>query len=80
MFCLIMAMNNSLSAKSHLFFMPGLTDYFSCNQMHLIKEGDSCQSISAKYGMTLHYLKWNNPKLSCKQLQPGKHLCINKPV
>jgi hypothetical protein len=80
MFFLIMAMSNSTLGKSHLFFMPGLTDYFSCNQMHLIKDGESCQSIAAKYGMTLHYLKWNNPKLICKHLHPGKHLCINKPV
>jgi LysM repeat protein len=43
---------------------------------HIVREGDTCWSISQKYGATIDVLKRENAGLDCDFLQIGEGICV----
>lgn len=65
--------------NSFLCYPLGITDYFSCDNQHLVKWGETCNTISSKYGISLSFLKWKNPQTTrfCPWITPGVKLCTD---
>jgi hypothetical protein len=43
---------------------------------HIVRDGDTCWSISQKYGATIDVLKRENAGLDCDRLQIGEGICV----
>ena len=58
-------------------FLPGVMNYFACDTVHRVKQGDSCLSIANKHEIKLSLLIWKNKKMDCKKLKIGERLCVD---
>ncbi|KAI1327115.1 hypothetical protein F5Y16DRAFT_372662 [Xylariaceae sp. FL0255] len=59
--------------------VPAMQNTIStCDECYLVKEGDSCTSIEAKYGVTLSELVAWNPSINtgCTALEIGYNYCV----
>uniref|UniRef100_A0A914UVD2 Chitinase n=1 Tax=Plectus sambesii TaxID=2011161 RepID=A0A914UVD2_9BILA len=47
-----------------------------CDLKHTVATGDTCWSISLKYGVTVDELMFMNPNIKCEMLLPMSKLCV----
>ncbi|KAI9344237.1 hypothetical protein DFJ73DRAFT_840701 [Zopfochytrium polystomum] len=54
---------------------------YCCQEVYVIKSGDSCWSIAQSYGVTVEYLQAINPSLDCyaSPIYPFQQLCVRPP-
>lgn len=58
-------------------FIPGITNYFGCDKVHIVQDSDTCFSVALAYRMPVQLIKWKNDLISCKDLRPGMRLCVS---
>ncbi len=59
-------------------FIPGVVNHFSCDHIHMVKEGETCLSIASKYHLSLKFFLWKNKRVNCRALEPMTELCVDK--
>ena len=57
-------------------FLPGVMNYFSCDTVYKVKEGDSCIGIAQKFDIKLSLLRWKNKDMKCPPYI-GTRLCVD---
>lgn len=62
-----------------LVFIPGVSNYYGCDRMHVIKEKETCDSITRTYKIALGYFKWKNRRIitDCNNLKVGRKVCVD---
>ncbi|CAF0709525.1 unnamed protein product [Brachionus calyciflorus] len=58
-------------------FMPGLTNYFSCDKIHIVQEHETCWTIARQYHIPVQLIKWKNEIINCNKLIEGKRICVS---
>ncbi len=49
-----------------------------CTTLHVVKSGESCNSIASRYNIPLSQLNLNNPRLNCSlDLKDNEMLCVD---
>lgn len=76
-FIFALAMVLSFQPVHSRLFMPGITNYFACDKVHVVQESDTCWSVSLTYKMPIQLIKWKNDITSCRELRPGMRLCVS---
>lgn len=74
---LAVAMLLCLQPVNSRLFMPGITNYFACDKVHIVQETDTCWSVSLAYKIPIQLIKWKNDIISCRELRPGMRLCVS---
>lgn len=78
MFVVVLVFSHNGRAQGRL-YLPGLMNYFSCDSVHRVRAGETCDSIAQEHNIKVTFLLWKNKHLRCENgLRAGSKLCVDK--